>query len=125
MKLHPANFAQQFIFTGYGDAYVMINHNCHERNIIVLPNQLIEDWPVASVNQLEAQHFDCLKPYQPEIIILGTGSRHQFPEQSLLHQLARQGIGIEVMDTKACCRTYNILVEEGRQVAAAILINCP
>lgn len=125
MKLHPTNFAQQFIFTGYGDDHVMINHHRHERNIIVLPDKLIEDWPVASINQLEAQHFDCLKPHQPEIIILGTGIHHQFPEHALLQQLARQGIGIEVMDTKACCRTYNILVEEGRRVAAAILINCP
>ena len=122
MKLHPANFSQQYIFTGYGDGYVSINQVRYEKNLIVLPDQLIEDWPVMSVAQLEVQHFESLVQYTPEIIILGTGTRHQFPNHTLLSQLAKMGIGIEIMDTKACCRTYNILVEEGRRVAAALLI---
>lgn len=87
-----------------------------------MPDRLIEDWPVMSVSQLEIQHFEMLIPYKPEIIILGTGSLHKFPSQPVLSQLTKMGTGIEVMDTKACCRTYNILVEEGRRVAAALLI---
>lgn len=122
LKLHPANFAHQHIFTGYGDDYVLINQTRYETSLIVLPDHLIENWPIISVSQLEAQHFECLMPYSPEIIILGTGVKHKFPDQSLLNQLMRMGIGIEIMDTKACCRTYNILVEEGRHVAAAVLI---
>lgn len=122
MKLHLANFAHQYIFTGYGDEYVLINHTRYEKSLIVLPDHLIEDWPVISVSQLEIQHFEALIPHAPEIIILGTGIKHQFPDQSLLSQLIKKGIGVEIMDTKACCRTYNILVEEGRRVAATILI---
>lgn len=122
MKLHPANFSQQYIFTGYGDGYVSINQVRYEKNLIVLPDHLIEDWPVMSVAQLEVQHFESLVQHTPEIIILGTGAEHQFPNHTLLSQLAKMGIGIEIMDTKACCRTYNILVEEGRRVAAALLI---
>ena len=122
MKLHLANFSNQYIFTGYGDGYILINQVRYERNLIVLPDQLIEDWPVMSVSELEIQHFENLFLYKPEIIILGTGTKHQFPDQSLLSQLVKLGTGIEVMDTKACCRTYNILVEEGRRVAAALLI---
>lgn len=122
MKLHPANFSQQYIFTGYGDGYVSINRVRYEKNLIVLPDHLIEDWPVMSVAQLEVQHFESLAQHTPEIIILGTGAGHQFPNHTLLSQLAKMGIGIEIMDTKACCRTYNILVEEGRRVAAALLI---
>jgi uncharacterized protein len=122
LKLHPANFAHQYIFTGYGEGYILINQIRYEKNLIVMPDRLIEDWPVMSVSQLETQHFENLVPYKPEIIILGTGIAHKFPNQSLLSQLTKMGIGIEVMDTKACCRTYNILVEEGRHVAAALLI---
>lgn len=122
MKLHPANFSQKYIFTGYGDGYVSINQIRYEKNLIVLPDHLIEDWPVTSVAQLEVQHFESLAQHTPEIIILGTGAKHQFPDHALLGQLAKMRIGIEIMDTKACCRTYNILVEEGRRVAAALLI---
>ena len=122
MKLHLANFAHQYIFTGYGDGYVLINQTRYEKSLIVLPDHLIEDWPISSVSQLETQHFEDLLSHTPEIIILGTGAKHQFPDQSLLSQFIKSGIGIEIMDTQACCRTYNILVEEGRRVAAAILI---
>ncbi len=122
MKLHLANFAHQYIFTGYGDGYVQINQTRYEKSLIVLPDYLIENWPIPSVSQLEIQHFERLLPHTPEIVILGTGAKHQFPDPSLLGQLVRLGIGVEVMDTKACCRTYNILVEEGRRVAAAVLI---
>ncbi len=122
MKLHPANFDHQYIFTGYGDGYILINQIRYEKNLIVMPDRLIEDWSAISVSQLETQHFENLISFKPEIIILGTGITHQFPNQSLLSQLTKMGIGIEVMDTKACCRTYNILVEEGRRVAAALLI---
>jgi uncharacterized protein len=122
LKLHPANFGHQYIFTGYGDGYILINQTRYEKSLIVMPDRLIEDWPVISVSQLETQHFEMLLSDKPEIIILGTGIAHKFPDQSLLSQLTKMGIGIEVMDTRACCRTYNILVEEGRRVAAALLI---
>lgn len=122
LKLHPASFAHQYIFTGYGDGHISINQIRYEKNLIVMPDRLIEDWPVMSVSQLEVRHFEMLTPYKPEIIILGTGTTLKFPSQSVLSQITKMGIGIEVMDTKACCRTYNILVEEGRRVAAALLI---
>lgn len=122
MKLHLANFAHQYIFTGYGDGYVLINQTRYEKNLIVLPDYLIEDWPIPPVSQLDVQHFESLLPHAPEIVILGTGAKHQFPAPSLLSQLVKLGIGIEIMDTKACCRTYNILAEEGRRVAAAIFV---
>lgn len=122
MKLHLANFANQYIFTGYGEGYVLINQVRHEKSLIVLPEHLMEEWPVSSVSQLEIQHFESLLSHTPEIVILGTGIKHQFPDQSLLSQFIKSGTGIEIMDTQACCRTYNILVEEGRRVAAAILI---
>jgi len=122
VKLHPANFTNQNIFTGYGQDYVMINQVRYDQSLIVLPEQLIQSWPVQTIQQLEFRHFDDLLPSTPEIVLLGTGSKLLFPNQSILNQFARLRIGFEIMDTYACCRTYNILVEENRQIAAAILI---
>jgi len=54
--------------------------------------------------------------------LIGTGARFQFPEPALLAPLQKAGIGVEVMDTQAACRTYNILLGEGRSVAAALIL---
>jgi uncharacterized protein len=122
MKLHLADFAEKKVFTGYGDDHVMINQTRHEKNVIVLPDHIIENWPVTTISQLIIEDFECIFPYRPEIILLGTGANHHFPDHALMNHVTKLGIGIEVMDTKATCRTYNILAEEGRHIAAAILI---
>ena len=122
MKLHLANFEQQNIFSGYGDGYVAINKVQYEDNLIVLPDQIINTWPVTSVTELSVEYFDTVLQHNPEIILLGTGARIIFPDQELIAKIIQSGTGFEVMDTQAACRTYNILVEEGRRVAAAIIV---
>lgn len=122
MKLHLANFAQQNVFTGYGDHYVSINQIRHEKSLIVLPDHLIDAWPVTTVSEITVEHFNDLLNRPIEILLLGTGSKHQFPPHTLMRDVLKMKVGMEVMDTQACCRTYNILVEEGRRVAAAIII---
>ena len=122
VKLHPANYAHQFFFTGYDEGFVLVNQIRYEKSLIVLPNQLIENWPVFSTTELEFHHFDALITAAPEIILLGTGPKHIFPNHSLLAQIAKTGIGMEIMDTRAACRTFNILAEEGRHIAAALLV---
>lgn len=122
MKLHLAHFGQQNIFSGYGDGYVLINQIRHEKNMIVFPDQLIEHWPLASVAALSHEHFDEILARKPEIILLGTGAQLRFPDYTLMARILQTRTGFEVMDTPAACRTYNILVEEGRQVAAAIIL---
>lgn len=123
MKLHLSINSDLNTFTGYGDDYVAVNQVRHTDSMIVLPEQIIEHWQVKSVSQLDVTHFEALFAVQPEIILLGTGTTLQFPERSLVNTILMRGIGFEVMDTQATCRTYNILSEEGRQVAAAILVN--
>ena len=59
---------------------------------------------------------------EPEIALLGTGDRQRFPHPRLIQALMARGIGVEVMDTSAACRTYNIVMLEGRRVAAALLL---
>lgn len=120
MKLHLADFAEKKIFTGYDDDHVMINHERHEKNVMLLPDRIIDNWPVSSIASLTINDFEVVFPFQPEIILLGTGNQHQFPDHQLMNQIMLKGIGIEVMDTKAVCRTYNILAEEGRYIAAAV-----
>lgn len=122
MKLHLASFNQQNVFSGYGNGYVMINKVRHDQNLIVFPNQIIESWPVESVATLSLEHFDNVLQRKPEIILLGTGAQLSFPDYALMAKIIQTGTGFEVMDTQAACRTYNILIEEDRQVAAAIIL---
>lgn len=122
MKLHLASFDQQNIFSGYGDGYVMINKVRYGSNLIVMPDHIIDQWPVESAAQLAFEHFDPVLSHKPEIILLGTGTEIHFPDYGLMAKIIQSGVGFEVMDTQAACRTYNILVEENRQVAAAIIL---
>jgi len=122
MKLHLSNNSGLNIFSGYGDDYVAVNQVRYTDSMIVLPEQIVEHWPVSSINQLGMEHFDPLLAVRPEIILLGTGMMLQFPNASLIKEILACGIGFEVMDTQAACRTYNILSAEERHVAAAIFV---
>ena len=117
MKLHAAAPSAANAITGYGDGYVLVNGQRHESSLIITPDQVMA-WDVSAFTDLTAQHFEKLKSIKPEIILLGTGPKQRFPHPSLTASLT----GLEVMDVKAACRTYNILVAEGRKVAAALLL---
>ncbi len=123
MKLHLANMAGLNVFTAYGDDYVAVNHEKHLKNLIVLPESIIPEWSTASVETLVAEDMQKLLELGTEIILLGTGSRLRFPAGPLMRPFAPAGIGLEIMDLRAACRTYNILAAEGRKVAAALLFD--
>lgn len=123
MKLHQSNIAGLNIFTAYGEGYVSINHQKYEKNLIVLPESLIEDWSGATVETLSEADMQQLLTLGTEIVLLGTGRRLRFPAGALMRPFAPAGIGLEVMDLQAACRTYNILAAEGRKVAAALLFD--
>ncbi|KMQ81104.1 Membrane protein [Candidatus Burkholderia pumila] len=108
--------------TSYGDGYVAVNLERHEGSVIVMPQSPVAAWPVKSFESLTPEHFDSLIEATPEVVIFGSGSRRRFPHPRLTAQLARHRIGVETMDFGAACRTYNILMHEGRKVAAALLI---
>ena len=120
MKLHQAVAAGINTFTGYGEDYVAVNGERRNRSSIVLPDRIL-DWPVESFDKLRAEDFQVFEMLQVEIVLLGTGAKQRFPHPHLTAALARAGVGVEVMDLKAACRTYNILVAEERKVAAALL----
>jgi len=120
VKLHASAPTHLHSFTGYGDGYVMLNGVRHEASLIVLPER-IEPWPVAGFDALAEEHFALVAALKPEVVLLGTGGRLRFPHPRLTAALARARIGLEVMDLQAACRTYNILMAEERNVAAALL----
>jgi uncharacterized protein len=122
MKLHLDVAPRQNFFTAYGDGYVAVNQERYEESLVVTPERVIRDWRPGSVDGLRLEHFAFVEALAPEIVILGTGRTLRFPPRELLHSLAAAHVGVEVMDTHAACRTYNILSGEGRKVAAALLI---
>jgi uncharacterized protein len=109
-------------FTGYGEGYVEVSLARHTSSLVVAGDRVITSWPAASLESLTADHFAAIVELQPEIVLLGTGATFRFPEPQLLAPLHRAGIGVEVMDTPAACRTYNILLGEGRNVVAALIV---
>ena len=116
MKLHAAGPGAANAITAYGDGYVLVNGQRHESSVVVLPDQVLP-WQAATFDSLSEKDFLFLKSLDAEIILLGTGAKQRFPDPKLAASLT----GLEVMDLKAACRTYNILVAEGRKVAAALL----
>ena len=122
MKLKLAQAQGQNTFTAYGEGYVSVNAVRHLGNIVVLPDRLITDWTQASFETLSTEDFELLAALDAEIILLGTGAQLRFPRAELLQPLIKAQRGLEVMDSQAACRTYNVLAGEGRKVAAALII---
>jgi uncharacterized protein len=120
VKLHASPAGAVNTFTGYGEGYVMVNGARRDSSVVVLAER-IEAWRPEAFDELSTDDFAFLKALEVEIVLLGTGSRQRFPHPRLTRALAEAGIGLEVMDVQAACRTYNILVAEERKVAAALL----
>lgn len=121
MKLQLSVGGTEPHFTGYGDGYVAVSGQRYEHPLLVIPGRAVEHWNVTSFETLTAADFDALLAMQPEIIVFGSGATLRFPRPEIVRPLAEAGVGLEVMDTRAACRTYNILLSEDRKVLAAIL----
>lgn len=122
MKLQSTRAEHLNTFTAYGDGYVSVNGVRHACNLAVLPDRLLAEWTLASFETLSVADFELLASLDADIVLLGTGKRLRFPSPDLLQPLVRLQRGLEVMDLAAACRTYNVLVGEGRRVAAGLLI---
>jgi uncharacterized protein len=120
VKLHASGPIRYNTITGYGEDYVLVNGQRHESSLVVLPERIIP-WGVAEFDALSRENFDFLKDLGADIVLLGTGPKQRFPHPRLTSALAAARVGVEVMDLKAACRTFNILVAEERKVAAALM----
>ena len=122
MKLQSDPHSGANTITGYGDGYVEINKTPYAHAVVLSSDGAISEWSVQSFDDLEAHHFSQLVDLKPELILIGTGKRQRFPKPELLKALISGKIGFEIMDSQAACRTYNILVGEGRQVLLALIV---
>lgn len=126
-SLKPMKMTQDFgsathLITGYEPGMVRINETRHSTSLIVTPEHVDTGWAPRSFEELDLACFRSLLDDPPEIVILGTGATLRFPSREILRAFRERQIGFEVMDTGAACRTYNIIMAEGRPVAAALLM---
>ncbi len=122
MKLHLAPAGNRNQFTGYGAGYIEVNQQRYQHSVVVTPDAVHEQWNVSAVDAIDAAAVEFLLALKPEILLLGTGARHQFPNAASVRAFAQARVGVESMDTPAACRTFNILMAEGRNVVAAIIV---
>ncbi len=122
MKIEREQAEGKNLFTGYGEGYVEVNRARHAASLVVGAERLVTHWPATSVDELTADHLAAILELKPEIVLLGTGAAFRFPDPARLAPLYKAGLGVEVMDTPAACRTYNILLGEGRNVVAALIV---
>jgi len=124
MKFQP-DFAAATAIRAYGSGWIVLagerGGQRITRNLILSPEHA-QPWDVACFDELNASHFAALAARKPELVIFGSGARQRFPKPAWLRALIDAGIGIETMDTPAACRTWNVLLNEGRQALAALLI---
>ena len=122
MKIALEATAGRNLFTAYGDGYVDVNGKRHDANVVVAEDAVTPGWFPGPLEALAAVHLEAIAAARPEIVLLGSGAKFRFPSPAVLAPLYNAGIGVEVMDTKAACRTYNILLAEGRRVVAALVV---
>lgn len=122
MKVSLDTGTASHLIKAYGAGSIQINETVYHRDLIVMPESIEPDWASAPIAELGPDHFAAVRDYAPEILLLGTGRNQIFPPARLMAELGRQGMGLEVMDTAAACRTYNVLMSEDRRVAAALMM---
>lgn len=123
MKFSEDKIDQGYYVTGYDQGTILINGSPRTSSFIISLETLIEDWSPTHIDDLRAQHMQPLLQLQPELVLIGTGDALKFPAIEHYAALIHQNIGVEIMDSAAACRTYNILLGEGRKVVAGIILN--
>jgi uncharacterized protein len=123
MKLDLDTGDARYMIHSYTQDGVSVNGEILSRSFVILPDELIRNWSPSDFADLKEEHFSDIADLNPELVLLGTGNRHRFVDQSLIAPLITAGIGVECMDTAAACRSYAVLVAEGRKVAAAFLFD--
>ena len=121
MKFHLST-AKGNIVTGLGPGWVRIGTTEHRDNLVLTPEAVVPGFAPSGFDGLAEHEFAALLAYEPELVLFGTGATLRFPRPELTRSLIDARVGLEVMDTPAACRTYNILAAEGRSVVAALLM---
>lgn len=122
MKFSLADPGDGYTIHAYSNTELVVGELRFDSSIIILPDRIIADWAARALEQLQTSDFEILLELKPDLVLLGTGERQQFPPADRYSCLTNAGIGLEIMTTPAACRTYNILMSEGRRVAAALIL---
>jgi uncharacterized protein len=122
MKLTEANPGESNAIRGYSAGRVRIGARILAASLIVSADRLIEVWSARSVEALAPADFEAVFQLAPEIVVLGTGETQRFAPAAVRRAFVERGIGLECMDLGAACRTFNVLLQEGRRVVAALVI---
>ncbi len=121
MKLQPDKSTVQTI-SGYGDDWIAVDGEHVAHSVVINSSGGRQPWQCARFADLTPEHFAMLAGLDVELVVFGSGARLRFPPPAWLAPLMAARIGLEAMDTRAACRTYNILSGEGRKVVAALLL---
>jgi uncharacterized protein len=122
MKLTDDRTGATYLVRSYAPGELHVGDATLRRSCLLRADRLVADWRPQTLDDLGLDDLDAVFALGPELVILGSGSRQRFPPAQTLAALLARGIGCEVMDTGAACRTYNVLVSEGRRVVAALLL---
>ena len=119
MKLHADAGVTRI--TSYGPGYFAIGDRIVRHGIVISAGGSVTPWPPVVPDDLDEEHLRQMIAHHPEVVLLGTGVRQAFPAPELLRPFVEAGLGVEIMDTAAACRTFNVLAAESREVVAGLL----
>jgi uncharacterized protein len=122
MRLTDDSSGGAFLVHSYAPGEVRVGDTVLHRSCLISAERLIDNWRPQSLDELREEDLDAVFALQPEIVVLGSGARQRFPDTRLLAAILSRGIGCEVMDSGAACRTYNVLVSESRRAVAALFL---
>lgn len=122
MQLNQELTDHQYQIRAYDEHSITINSEQYSHSLIIMPPHPIQAWPVNTISDITKTSLQTVVALAPQIVLIGTGHELAWPSAETLVPLATAKIGVEVMDSKAACRTFNILLAEGRKVALAIII---
>lgn len=111
-----------FQIRSFTPGLIQVNELTFTQSIILTPEKLIEDWQPQQIEELTHEDLAKVIELKPTILLIGTGETLHFPPIELYGDLINHGIGVEIMDTRAACRTFNALTSENRNVVAALII---
>lgn len=122
MKFQPDTLDGVNPITRQEPGCIWVGNTAFRHSVLVPWRGDVLPWPATRLEDLQAEHFERIVAKKPEVVIFGSGPRLRFAPAALMRSLYEQRIGVETMDTAAACRTYNVLVAEGRNVLAALLL---
>lgn len=123
MKFAEADTTEGYFITSYDENTIQVNGKNFYSSLIIASKELKTDWSPRAIEALSTEHFSAIIELKPELVIIGTGNKLTFPPVETYAELIRLGVGVEIMDTGAACRTYNILSGEGRHVVCGLILS--